>query len=72
MFAYVLIRLEFRGTFETFDEAIDEFQKAESEYIQNFEIDIKYSFGRVFSFEFPKEIQTILEHLHVQFLSLQR
>lgn len=33
-------QLEYRGHFETFDEAIDEFQKAESEYIQNFEYEV--------------------------------
>ncbi|MGL5208371.1 hypothetical protein [Cetobacterium sp.] len=29
-------QLEFRGCFQTFDEAMNEFQKAELKYIQNF------------------------------------
>lgn len=33
-------QLEFKGCFESFDEAIDEFQKAELEYMQNFEYEI--------------------------------
>ncbi|MEG1087549.1 MAG: hypothetical protein RSD79_05740 [Cetobacterium sp.] len=33
-------QLEFRGCFQTFDEAIDEFQKAELEYMQNFEYEV--------------------------------
>ena len=31
-----IYQLEFRGSFETLDEAMEEFQKAESEYMQNF------------------------------------
>ncbi|ERT68306.1 hypothetical protein HMPREF0202_01694 [Cetobacterium somerae ATCC BAA-474] len=33
-------QLEFRGCFQTFDEAMEEFQKAESEYMENFEYEI--------------------------------
>lgn len=33
-------QLEFKGCFESFDEVIDEFQKAELEYMQNFEYEI--------------------------------
>ena len=33
-------QLEFRGCFQTFDEAIDEFQKAELEYMQNFKYEV--------------------------------
>lgn len=33
-------QLEFRGCFQTFDEAIDEFQKAELEYMQNFAYEV--------------------------------
>ena len=33
-------QLEFRGSFKTLDEAIKEFQKAESEYMTRFEYEI--------------------------------
>ncbi|WP_407535761.1 hypothetical protein [Cetobacterium somerae] len=33
-------QLKFRGCFQTFDEAMEEFQKAESEYMENFEYEI--------------------------------
>lgn len=35
-----IYQLDFKGCFETFDEAIDEFQKAELEYMQNLEYEI--------------------------------
>ncbi len=35
-----IYQLEFRGCFQTFDEAIKEFQKAESEYMTRFEYEI--------------------------------
>lgn len=33
-------QLEFRGWFQTFDEAMEEFQKAEKEYMESFEYEI--------------------------------
>ena len=33
-------QLEFRGCFQTFDEAIEEFQKAEKEYMESFEYEV--------------------------------
>lgn len=33
-------QLEFRGCFQTFDEAIEEFQKAEKDYMESFQYEI--------------------------------
>lgn len=33
-------QLEFRGCFETFDEAMEEFQKAEKDYMESFQYEI--------------------------------
>ncbi|MGL5936808.1 MAG: hypothetical protein ACRCZI_14430 [Cetobacterium sp.] len=33
-------QLEYRGCFESFDEAMEEFQKAESEYMEIFEYEV--------------------------------
>ena len=46
-------QLEFKGCFESFDEAIDEFQKAELEYMQNF----KYEIGTT---EYNQELENFM------------
>lgn len=33
-------QLEFRGCFQTFDEAMEEFQKAEKDYMESFQYEI--------------------------------
>lgn len=33
-------QLKFRGCFQTLDEAMEEFQRAESEYMKNFEYEV--------------------------------
>lgn len=48
-------KLEFRGCFESFDEAIDEFQKAELEYMQNFEYEIE-------TIEYNQELENFMFH----------
>lgn len=51
-------KLEFRGYFESFDESIDEFQKAELEYMQNFE----YEIGTT---EYNQELENFMFHSRI-------
>ena len=51
-------QLEFRGCFQTFDEAIDEFQKAELEYMQNF----VYEVGTT---EYNQELENFMFHSRI-------
>ncbi|MEG0517166.1 MAG: hypothetical protein RR523_16115 [Cetobacterium sp.] len=51
-------KLEFRGCFESFDKAIDEFQKAELEYMQNFE----YEIGTT---EYNQELENFMFHSRI-------
>ncbi|MGL5311902.1 MAG: hypothetical protein ACRC92_01520, partial [Peptostreptococcaceae bacterium] len=51
-------QLEFKGCFETFDEAMDEFQKAELEYMQNFE----YEIGTT---EYNQELENFIFHSRI-------
>lgn len=51
-------KLEFRGCFESFNEAIDEFQKAELEYMQNFE----YEIGTT---EYNQELENFMFHSRI-------
>lgn len=51
-------KLEIRGCFENFNEAIDEFQKAELEYMQNFE----YEIGTT---EYNQELENFMFHSRI-------
>ncbi|MGL5904650.1 MAG: hypothetical protein ACRCZO_18340 [Cetobacterium sp.] len=51
-------QLEFRGCFESFDEAMNEFQKAELEYMQNFE----YEIGTI---EYNQELENFMFHSRI-------
>lgn len=51
-------QLEFKGCFESFDEVIDEFQKAELEYMQNFE----YEIGTT---EYNQELENFMFHSRI-------
>lgn len=51
-------QLEFRGCFQTFDEAINEFQKAELEYMQNF----VYGVGTT---EYNQELENFMFHSRI-------
>ncbi len=51
-------QLEFRGCFESFDEAIDELKKAELEYMQNFE----YEIGTT---EYNQELENFMFHSRI-------
>ncbi|MGL5353723.1 MAG: hypothetical protein ACRDA5_10450 [Clostridium sp.] len=51
-------QLEIKGCFESFDEAIDEFQKAELKYMQNFE----YEIGTT---EYNQELENFMFHSRI-------
>ncbi|MGL5612476.1 hypothetical protein [Cetobacterium sp.] len=53
-----MYQLECNGCFETFDEAINEFQKAELEYMQNFE----YEIGTT---EYNQELENFMFHSRI-------
>ncbi|MCQ8213774.1 hypothetical protein NON08_14830 [Cetobacterium somerae] len=51
-------QLEFRGCFETLDEAMEEFQKAEREYMESFE----YEVGTT---EYNQELENFMFHSRI-------
>ena len=53
-----MCQLECNGYFETFDESMNEFQKAELEYMQNFE----YEIGTT---EYNQELENFMFHSRI-------